>query len=38
MKGYYVTYGYMGFVNGQYRLFASEEDYYEYMTESGKAA
>ncbi len=31
MKGYYVTYGYMGFVNGQYHLFASETDYIEFM-------
>ncbi len=38
MKGYYVTYGYMGFVNGGYRLFASEEDYYEYMTGDDRAA
>lgn len=31
MKGYYVTDGYMGYVNGVYRLFASEADYYEYL-------
>ena len=31
MKGYVVSNGYMGFVNGVYMLFASEEEYYEYM-------
>lgn len=30
MKGYVVTAGYMGYVNGTYMLFASEEDYEEY--------
>ena len=29
MKGYYVQEGYMGFINGRYRLFASESDYRE---------
>ena len=29
MKGYYVQEGYMGFINGRYRLFASESDYLE---------
>ena len=31
MKGYFVADGYMGLVNGAYRLFASESEYYEYM-------
>lgn len=31
MKGYVVTAGYMGFVDGEYILFASEEDYREYL-------
>lgn len=31
MKGYFVTDGYMGLVEGVYRLFADETDYYEYM-------
>ena len=31
MKGYIVSYGYMGYVNGKYRLFATESEYYEYM-------
>ena len=31
MKGYFVTDGYMGLVDGVYRLFADEADYYEYM-------
>ena len=30
MKGYIVTEGYMGFVEGRYMLFASEADYVEY--------
>lgn len=34
MKGYIVTDGYMGLVNGNYMLFASEEDYREYMEEA----
>ena len=29
MKGYYVQEGYMGMINGRYRLFASESDYRE---------
>lgn len=31
MKGYYVSNGYMGMVNGSYMLFASEEDYLDYL-------
>lgn len=31
MKGYTVTEGYMGFVEDEYMLFASEGDYREYM-------
>ena len=31
MKGYVVDSGYMGYVDGGYMLFASEEDYREYM-------
>ena len=37
MKGYFVTDGYMGLVDGVYRLFADESDYYEYISLSGKA-
>ena len=33
MKGYNSSYGYMGYVNGQYILFASEADYLEFMHE-----
>ncbi len=29
MKGYYTSYGYMGYVDGKYRLFATESDYIE---------
>ena len=31
MKGYFVDDGYMGLVDGKYRLFASESDYREYI-------
>ena len=31
MKGYHTANGYMGLVDGIYMLFASEEDYREYM-------
>ena len=33
MKGYYVGEGYMGYVDGAYRLFADESDYREWMQE-----
>lgn len=33
MKGYTTSNGYMGYVNGRYMLFASEEEYIEYMDE-----
>ena len=35
MKGYPTEYGYMGFVDGEYRLFSDEGDYLEFMTEEG---
>ena len=31
MRGYYVNSGYMGLVDGSFRLFASESDYKDYM-------
>lgn len=31
MKGYHTANGYMGLVDGKYILFASEEDYLEYL-------
>lgn len=31
MKGYIVAAGYMGYVDGEYMLFSSEEDYYEFL-------
>lgn len=34
MSGYYTDFGYMGLVNGNWMLFASESDYYEYLAES----
>lgn len=33
MKGYHTVNGYMGYVEGEYRLFASESDYREWMEE-----
>ena len=33
MKGYTTANGYMGLVDGEYMLFASEQDYREYMEE-----
>lgn len=33
MKGYAVESGYMGYVNGGYMLFASEEDYEDYLAD-----
>lgn len=33
MKGYPISEGYMGYVNGEYMLFACEADYKEYMEE-----
>lgn len=33
MKGYNTASGYMGYVDGTYILFASEEDYLEYIAE-----
>lgn len=34
IKGYLVREGYMGYVNGTYMLFASENDYREYVNEA----
>ena len=34
MYGYFVSYGYMGLVNGDWMLFATEAEYQEYMSES----
>lgn len=34
MYGYYTSYGYIGFVDGRKILFATEEEYYEYMEET----
>ena len=31
MKGYVVSDGYMGYVNGKYMVFADEEDYRDYI-------
>ena len=33
MYGYFVSYGYMGLVNGVGMLFATEAEYQEYMSE-----
>ena len=34
MRGYFTAGGYYGLVEGVYRLFASESDYYETVAES----
>ena len=31
LKGYFVSDGYMGYVDGQYLLFADESDYIDYI-------
>lgn len=31
--GYYTNYGYMGYVNGGWILFATEDEYSEYLEE-----
>lgn len=31
LKGYFVSDGYMGYVDGQYKLFADESDYIDYI-------
>nr|DAH15960.1 MAG TPA: hypothetical protein [Bacteriophage sp.] len=33
MKGYHVPSGYMGYVDGRWMLFATENEYVEYITE-----
>lgn len=33
MKGYTTESGYMGFASGRYVLFASEDDYVEFVSE-----
>lgn len=33
MNGYYTDYGYLGYVNGTYILFATEAEYIEYLTD-----
>ena len=37
MKGYNTEQGYMGYVDGDYILFASESDYIEYIRENEAA-
>lgn len=33
MNGYFISSGYMGYVDGTYRLFASESDYIDWVSE-----
>lgn len=33
MKGYNTASGYMGYVDGEYILFASEDDYLDYIAD-----
>lgn len=37
MKGYMTGEGYWGLVDGQYILFVSESEYYDYMESEGAA-
>jgi len=32
MKGYYTSFGYMGYVDGEYKLFSTEAEYIEHIT------
>lgn len=34
MKGYNTSNGYMGYINGRYMLFVSEEEYLEYLRDN----
>lgn len=34
MLGYHVSYGYKGFVDGRWILFATEDEYIEYLNEN----
>lgn len=34
MKGYIISSGYMGFINGKYLLFPTETEYVEYYKEA----
>ena len=36
MKGYNVEYGYMGYIDGKYQLFADEQDYREVYDENSE--
>lgn len=38
MKGYYTPFGYMGLIDGRYRLYSSEEEYIEAYREFTKSA
>lgn len=38
MKGYITAAGYMGYVDGRYLLFASEQDYRDYLNDAEEAA
>ena len=38
MRGYFTAAGYYGLVDGQYVLFASESEYYEYMEDIAEAS
>ena len=38
MKGYITSNGFMGYVNGEYMLFADENDYREYLEDQQEVA
>jgi hypothetical protein len=33
LNGYYTSYGFMGLVNGEYLLFATDTEYYEFIAD-----
>ena len=38
MKGYSISDGFMGYVDGGYMLFASESEYYDYIRDEDEEA
>lgn len=36
MKGYFIPSGYVGFVDGRWMIFATENDYIEYIEQKGE--
>lgn len=34
MKGYFTKFGYLGYADGKWMLFATESDYYDYVEDA----